>query len=216
MSFFVHRYGAAVLFNFMFCPLSFRSAESSRYCSASLSELRPETSSEHHDPTDDVAPLNLSTRNQGKEESQPDHRLWCLDSVNSKEHESPLNLSLRTSQTSPEHRSPLSTSGDLQQQPIEKLDEESCDQRQTAALALCQLAIASSAASSRDFSTVDKPSTDSTDAKSPIFQEKSKQTTRAKAAGVKRPHGGQAKSKCHKSKRVKAPERVLRRRPRCC
>lgn len=194
-------------------PIDRGSAENSRYCSMSLSEPHPETLSEHHDSTDDVAPLNLSTRNQDKEENQSDQRLWCLDTVKSKEHESPLNLSLRTSQTSPEHRSAPITSGDLQQRPIEKLDEESCDQRQTAALALCQLAIASSAASSYNFSTVDKPSTD---AKSPVSQEKSKQTTRAKATGMKRPHSGQAKNKCHKPKRVKAPERVLRRRPRCC
>uniref|UniRef100_I3J113 Zinc finger protein 750 n=1 Tax=Oreochromis niloticus TaxID=8128 RepID=I3J113_ORENI len=186
-------------------------------------DLRPEEcaemSAQHHhqvDSADDVAPLNLSTRNQDKEKIQSVDRLSCSDTVNSAEHESPLNLSLRTSQTSPVCSSPTSTLEDLQQSSIEKLDEEPCDQRQTAALALCQLAIASSAASSRDFSTIDEPLTDSTEAKSPVSQEKSKQTTRAKATAMKRPHSGKAENKCHKPKRVKAPGRVLRRRSRCC
>lgn len=201
-----------------FWPFHFRLAENSRFSFMSDSDPHPETSSERHkvDSTDDMAPLNLSTRNQDKEKIQSVDRLSCSDTVKSTEHQSPLNLSLRTSQTSPVCSSPTSTLEDLQQSSIEKLDEEPCDQRQTAALALCQLAIASSAVSSRDFSTIDEPWTDSTEAKSPVYQEKSKQTTRAKATAMKRPHSGKAETECHKPKRVKAPGRVLRRRSRCC
>ncbi|XP_070779658.1 zinc finger protein 750 [Enoplosus armatus] len=197
------------------------SAESNRYSSTSVSESScPETiTSEQHneDNREDLAPLNLSTRSQDKEKSPSDHRLRCSDTEKLKGEELPLNLSLRASHSSPAHSSALSTSDYLQQRPDTELDEEPCDQRQTAALALCQLAIASSAASSCDFSTADRPSEDYTNTRSPGSPEKTKQTTKAKAKGMKRTNSGQAESNCHKpNKRVKAPGRALRRRPRCC
>ncbi|XP_069559035.1 zinc finger protein 750 [Brachyistius frenatus] len=196
-----------------------QSVESSRYSSMSVSQPCPETTSEQddEDDTEDLAPLNLSTRSKDKENSQSEHRLSCSDTVKEKENELPLNLSLRASHGSPVHSSALSTSDHLQQRPEEKLHEEPCDQRQTAALALCQLAIATSAASSCDFSAVDRPSKDSTDGTGPVSPEKTNQTSRAKATGVKRANSGHVESKCHKpNKRVKTPGQALRRRPRCC
>lgn len=189
-------------------------AENRQYSSVSVSESCPETASEQDDMdnTDSLAPLNLSTRNQGKEKTQSDHSLRCSDTVNLKENELPLNLSLRASHDSPTYSSALSTSEDLQERSAEELDEEPCDQRQTAALALCQLAIASSAVSSCDFSAKA-----STGAASPGSPKNIKQTTRAKAAGLKRANSSQVESKCHKpNKRVKAAGRAVRRRPRCC
>ncbi|XP_018560186.1 zinc finger protein 750 [Lates calcarifer] len=177
-----------------------RSAESSRYSSSSVSETCPDTTSEQddEDSSEDLAPLNLSTRKPDNKKSPSGHRLRCSDTEKLKGDELPLNLSLRASQTSPLD-----------------LDEEPCDQRQTAALALCQLAIASSAASSCDFSTAGEPSKDPTDARSPGSPEKTKHTTKAKATGMKRVNSGQAENNCHKpNKRVKSSGRVLRRRPR--
>lgn len=185
----------------------------------SVSEPCPETTSEQdeEDSREDLAPLNLSTRNQDKEKSPSDHRLRCSDTEKLKGEELPLNLSLRASYSSPVHSSAMSTSEDLQQRPDTELDEEPCDQRQTAALALCQLAIARSAASSCEFSTADGPSEDYTDARSPGSPKKPKHTTKAKAKGRKRANSGQAENNCHKpNKRAKAPGRALRRRPRCC
>ncbi|XP_022608202.1 zinc finger protein 750 isoform X1 [Seriola dumerili] len=183
------------------------SAESSRYSSMSVSEPCPEMSEEEdEDSREDLAPLNLSTRKRDKEKSPSDHGLRCLDNETLKGDELPLNLSLRASHSSPE---------DLQQRPDAELHEEPCDQRQTAALALCQLATASSAASACDFSTADGPSKDSTDATSPNFPGKTKHTPKTKATGMKRANSGQAENNCHKPhKRGKAPGRVLRRRPR--
>ncbi|XP_039978263.1 zinc finger protein 750 [Xiphias gladius] len=184
------------------------SAESRRYSSMSVYESCPETTSEQDDEvnSEHLAPLNLSTRKQDKEKSPSEHRLRCLDTEKLIGDELPLNLSLRASCSSPK---------DLQERPDAKSDEEPCDQRQTAALALCQLATASSAASSCDFSTAHGPSKDSTDARSPGSPEKTKHTTKAKAMGMKRANSGQAESNCHKPhKRVKAPGRVLRRRLR--
>uniref|UniRef100_A0A3Q1CWT5 Zinc finger protein 750 n=1 Tax=Amphiprion ocellaris TaxID=80972 RepID=A0A3Q1CWT5_AMPOC len=194
-------------------------SENRRYSSVSVSESCPETASEQDDveDTDDLAPLNLSTRNQDKEKIPSDQRLRCSDTVNLKENELPLNLSLRASHDRNIHSSSLSTSEDLHPRSVEELDEEPCDQRQTAALALCQLASASSAVSSCDFSAADSSSKASTDAASARSPKKIKQTTRAKAAGMKRANSSQVESKCHKSnKRVKAAGRAVRRRPRCC
>ncbi|XP_022053840.1 zinc finger protein 750 [Acanthochromis polyacanthus] len=194
-------------------------AENRQYSSVSVSESCPETASEQDDmeDTDDLAPLNLSTRNQDKEKTQSDHGLRCSDTVSLKENELPLNLSLRVSHDSDAHISAPSTSDDLHPRSAEEMDEEPCDQRQTAALALCQLAIASSAVSSCDFSAADSSSKASTDAASPRSPKKIKQTTRAKAAGMKRANSSHVESKCHKSnKRVKAAGRAVRRRPRCC
>lgn len=184
-----------------------------------VSEPCPETTSEQdtEDNSEDLAPLNLSTRNPDKEKSPSDHRLSCSDAEKLKQEESPLNLSLRASYSSPVCLSPaLSSSEDLQQRRDAELDEEPCDQRQTAALALCQLAIASSVASSCDFSTTDGPSEDCIEARISGSPKNTKHTTKAKATSMKRANSGQAENNCQReSKRVKAPGRALRRRPRC-
>lgn len=129
----------------------------------------------------------------------------------------PLNLSLRAScDGAAPQRSALSTSVELQQKQGSELDEEPCDQRQTAALALCQLAIASSVASSCDFSTTERPSEGCTEAGISSSAKKMKHATKAKATSVKRANSRQDENDCHKPiKRVKAPGRALRRRPRC-
>ncbi|KAM9346568.1 zinc finger protein 750 [Symphorus nematophorus] len=188
------------------------SAESSRY--PSVSAPSPETTSDQdgEDNREELAPLNLSTRSQDKEKS------LCSDTQKFKREELPLNLSLRAPYSSPAHSSALSTSEDLQQRPDAELDEEPCDQRQTAALALCQLAIASSAASSCDFSTAEVgPSEGDTDARGSESPKKTKHVAKAKATGVKRANSGEAENSCHKpNKKAKAPGRPLRRRPRCC
>ncbi|XP_034075523.1 zinc finger protein 750 [Gymnodraco acuticeps] len=179
-------------------------AESSRYSSTPHQD--------EEDNREDLAPLNLSTRNQDKEPT--DHRLRWSDNQTLKGEELPLNLSLRASYSSPVPISDPSTSEDLQQRPDTELDEEPCDQRQTAALALCQLAIASSVASSCKFSTAERPSEDSDSSCSP---KKIKHITEAKTTSKKRANSSQAESKCHKAtKRAKASGRALRRRPRCC
>ncbi|XP_062295542.1 zinc finger protein 750 [Scomber scombrus] len=189
------------------------SAESSRYSSEPCPEAPSEQDDE--DNREDLAPLNLSTRNQDKEKSPSDHRLRCSDTEDLKEEELPLNLSLRSSHVECD----LSTSENLQQRPGTELDEEPCDQRQTAALALCQLAIASSALSPCQFSTADGLSviSDSINAVSTGSPEKTKNTTKAKAKGIKRTNSGRAETNCHKpNKRAKIPGRAARRRPRCC
>lgn len=198
---------------FFSLPVSSRSADQ---CSASALE--------HHEEenTDNLAPLNLSTRD--KEKSPSEHHMRCSDTKRWKEVELPLNLSLRASHRNPPHFSHLSTSEDLSQRPSTQLDEEPCDQRQTAALALCQLA---SASSSCDISTANSPSEDSTEAQSPdsssppplARSEKTEHSTNGKARGLKRANSGQAANNCQKpNKRAKAkePGRALRRRPRCC
>uniref|UniRef100_A0A3Q3PZR3 Zinc finger protein 750 n=1 Tax=Monopterus albus TaxID=43700 RepID=A0A3Q3PZR3_MONAL len=190
--------------------------ETNRYSSTSVSEPCPETPPEldDEDSSEDLAPLNLSTRHHDKEKCPSDPRLICSDKEKLKGEELPLNLSLRASDSSPLHSSALNTSEDLENGPDIKLDEEPCDQRQTAALALCQLAIASSAASSCDFSTTDRAPKDSSDAGSPGSPERTKCT---KVTGMKRTNSSQAENNCHKpNKRAKAAGRALRRRPRCC
>ncbi|XP_034751186.1 zinc finger protein 750 [Etheostoma cragini] len=192
--------------------------ETSRYSSMPLSKPYPETTPDQNDEDnrDDLAPLNLSTRNQDKESSPYDHRLRVSDTEKINGEELPLNLSLRASYSSPVHSSTLSTLKDLQHRPDTELDEERCDQRQTAALALCQLATASSAASLWDLSPADRPSEGSTDTKSSCFPKKTKRTTKAKKTVIKRANSGQAENKSHApNKKAKAPGRVLRRRPRC-
>lgn len=149
-------------------------------------------------------PLNLSIRGQEKDSSPSDHRPSCSDVEESKTVDQPLNLSLQASHDSPAHRPAPSTSEDLQQG---EREDEPCDQRQTAALALCQLASASSAISLCDSSKT---------AKKPNPPKKNKKTTKSKATGVKRANSS-TESNCHKpKKRVKAAERAVRRRPRCC
>lgn len=189
----------------------FRSAESNIYSSEPCLETTADRDDENS--REDLTPLNLSTRKQDKEKSPFEHRPRCSDT------ELPLNLSLRASYSGPVHSAAPSPSEDLQPRPDTELDEEPCDQRQTAALALCQLAIATS--SSCDFSAADRPSEDSTDTRSSGSPKKTKHTAMAKKTGVKRANSGQADSKCHKpNKRAKAPgwalRRRRRRRPRCC
>ncbi|XP_029363735.1 zinc finger protein 750 isoform X2 [Echeneis naucrates] len=182
------------------------SVENNRYSSLSVSEPCPGTASEQDDENnrEDLAPLNLSTRKQDQK-SPSDHRLRCLDTENLKE-EMPLNLSLRASYSSLE---------DLHQNSDAELEDEPCDQRQTAALALCQLATSSSTACSCDFRTAEQALQDSTDKRSPGTPEKPKLTTKAKSTGMKRENSGQAENNCQKAnKRAKTPRRVLRRRLR--
>uniref|UniRef100_A0A8C2ZQQ5 Zinc finger protein 750 n=1 Tax=Cyclopterus lumpus TaxID=8103 RepID=A0A8C2ZQQ5_CYCLU len=196
-----------------YCPLTgyFHLSDRPRATDISLSDQDSENNRE------DLTPLNLSTRNQDKEKSPSDHRLRCSETENLNREELPLNLSLRPSYSSPVHSSALGTSEDLEPKPETELDEEPCDQRQTAALALCQLAIARSAASSCGFNTADRTSENYTDTVSSGSPKKTKHTTVAKKTGVKRANSGQADNKCHKpNKRAKAPGRALRRRPRCC
>ncbi|XP_042361026.1 zinc finger protein 750 [Plectropomus leopardus] len=193
------------------------SAESSRYSSMSVSEPCPQPTPENFDEDnrEDLAPLNLSTRSQDKEKSPPDFRLQCSDAEKSKGEELPLNLSLRAPYNSPVHSFAPSTSGDLQQNLDTDLEEEPFDQRQTAALALCQLATANSAGSSYDFSTSDRPMEDFTD--NTTSTKKTKHPAKAKRTGMKRANSGQAENKCHKpNKKAKTTGRALRRRARCC
>ncbi|XP_074551846.1 zinc finger protein 750 [Halichoeres trimaculatus] len=180
------------------------SAESSTHPPASVSEPHPETTSEKESEAnvEDLMPLNLSIRGQERDSSPSEHRPSCSDFEESKTVDLPLNLSLQASHDSPAHWPAPSTSEDLQQ------EEEPCDQRQTAALALCQLASASSAVSLCDSNTT---------AKKPNPPKKIKKPTKLKATGVKRVNSGSADSNCLKpKKRVKAAERAVRRRPRCC
>ncbi|KAM9392034.1 zinc finger protein 750 [Pholidichthys leucotaenia] len=195
------------------------SPENSQDASMSVSEPCHVITSGQDDVggTYEEAPLNLSTRNQDEEKSLSEHRLRCLDREKSKVNESPLNLSIRASDASAEHTSALSPLRDLQQRPEEEMDDEPFDQRQTAALALCQLAIASSAAPSCDLSTVDQPWKDFTNTASPGSPDNTKQMSKTKATGVKRANSGKVESKCNKpNKRAKTTGRALRRRLRCC
>ncbi|XP_071778990.1 zinc finger protein 750 [Centroberyx gerrardi] len=209
------------------------SAENSRYISMSVSEECPDSLSEQDDEDnteEDLAPLNLSTRDQDKETGPSDHRATCPDTEKMQGEELPLNLSLRAPHGSPDRCSTISPSEGLQQRPDSQLDEEPCDQRQTAALALCQLASASSAASSCGISATDSPSEESTevgpDSVSPpalALMEKTNYPTKAgqntKPRGLKRASSGQAVHNCQKpNKRAKGKEsgRAVRRRPRCC
>lgn len=174
----------------------------------SVLEPCPNQESNQDNNTEDVAPLNLSTRNQDKENNQSDHRQSCSDTVKIKDTDVPLNLSLRDSHCSSSEDPPVRP---------EELNDEPCDQRQTAALALCQLANATSAASSHNFSAVDSSLKDFTRATNPDFLDNMKKATTAKATSMKRGSNVQAESKCHKqNKRIKTQGRALRRRPRCC
>uniref|UniRef100_A0A3B3D7A2 Zinc finger protein 750 n=1 Tax=Oryzias melastigma TaxID=30732 RepID=A0A3B3D7A2_ORYME len=167
-----------------------------------LLQLRPcpvASSEQNEDSKDDnPAPLNLSTRAKDQR-PEPECSL-----------ELPLNLSLRVSHSSPEH---TPSASDSPHKPNDGEDEEPCDQRQTAALALCQLATASSAASSNDFNKAQTASQDLTEETSTPPTNRSA----TRATGAKRSHGAQADSKRHKTNRgEKTPGRALRKRPRCC
>ncbi|KAF7225524.1 zinc finger protein 750 [Nothobranchius furzeri] len=190
------------------------SAESSQYPSVAACEPGLKSGSEENpeDDTEDLAPLNLSTRNQDHEE-KPEHRLLGSDTERSDVSEFPLNLSLRASPSSLVHGS-IAVEGPPQG-PDEDLDEERCDQRQTAALALCQLATASSVVSSNSFSVMSQSSEGplGTTRNAPL--ERTQPPTRAKTP-MKRAIRGQTESKWHQpNKKAKPSGRALRRRHRC-
>ncbi|KAM4717648.1 zinc finger protein 750 isoform 1-T3 [Anableps anableps] len=171
---------------------------------------------DHQEESDNVAPLNLSKRNQNHEEKS-EQSLMGLDAERVNGTELPLNLSLRASHSSPTYSSVPSPSEDLPQRADEDLDEEPCDQRQTAALALCQLATASSAASSGNFHIKVQQSEDSMDSATPDSSKNTKLTKRAKETGLKRRSNGQSESKSQKlNKKTKTTGPTLRRRTRCC
>uniref|UniRef100_A0A3Q3FWW1 Zinc finger protein 750 n=1 Tax=Kryptolebias marmoratus TaxID=37003 RepID=A0A3Q3FWW1_KRYMA len=189
--------------------------ESSPHSTAS--EPCPKTVSEEHheDDTDNLAPLNLSTRNQDHEE-RAEHSLMSSDTEKTNGNELPLNLSLRASQSGYVYSSAPTTPEDLPRRPDEDLDEEPCDQRQTAALALCQLATASSTASSIISSTANQSTQRSPETTSIGSLKTAKPATRAKTTATKRTNNSLTDSKCHKPiKKGKTSERPLRRRPRC-
>lgn len=192
--------------------VSFRSADESR--NRCLSGPCPGTTSEHEqeDNRDPSAPLNLSTRNQDKEKIPPDHRLHCSEDEELKGEELPLNLSLHPSHGASVPSSALKAPENCLQRPDTEQDEEPCDQRQTAALALCQLATAGSVISLPDSHTAEQISENSIDTGSHTSE---KPDHTMLAIGMKRANSGQAKSHRPK-KRAKVPGRAVRRRPRCC
>ncbi|KAM4535581.1 zinc finger protein 750 [Fundulus diaphanus] len=165
----------------------------------------PSQDKDRQEESESVAPLNLSKRNQDHQE-KPDHRLMGLDADEVNGAELPLNLSLRAQ----------SPSEDLPQRADACLDEEPCDQRQTAALALCQLATASSAASLGDFHITVQPSENSADSAAPDSPKNPEPTESVKATGLKRRSGGQTEGKRQKLTKTSATERTLRRRTRYC
>lgn len=179
----------------------FRPAENSRSSPVPISDSYPDTKLEKasSDSREDLVPLNLSKWNQS------DNRPDGSSGEELKREELPLNLCLRHSRPS----SFLNPSGELQDRPDVELDDP-FDQRQTAALALCQLSIASSAASSCNFSAADQPSEDCTDARI----SGSKSENKAKTTNFKRATSDQTKKQSNK--RAKASEWHQRRRPRCC
>lgn len=152
---------------------------------------------------EDLVPLNLSKRNQT--DSKPD----CSDGEELKREELPLDLCLRPACPS----SGPNTAEELQERPDVELDDP-FDQRQTAALALCQLSVASSVAF---FCGADPPAEECTDLEARKTGSKARDTTKAKTTSLKRANRDQTKNHGTKTnKRAKIPERRLRRRPRCC
>lgn len=189
----------------MLLPLDEGSSQHRQYSSAYESSPDSQSQQDYMDNMDGLVPLNLSTRKNDKAR-QPDQAPRDCDMERLKENEVPLNLSVRAPYSSPLHSSALSEAAD-------ELKEEPCDQRQTAALALCQLAIASSAASSCDLGRVGRPSNDTASAAS---KQNTMKRSGVKGRGLKRARGGHGESKYHKpSKRAKAHGRALRKRPRC-
>lgn len=175
----------------------FRLAEKSRSSPVPISDTYPDPEVEEAsgDSREDLVPLNLSKRNQSG--NGPD----SSGGEELKEEELPLNLCLRPLVPNP--------SEELQDRPDAEL-EDPFDQRQTAALALCQLSIAGTAASSCDFTAADQPSEDCR--KGRICSSKSKHKT--KTTSLKRANSDYTKNQANK--RAKTPEWRLRRRPRCC
>lgn len=179
----------------------FRLAEKSRSSPVPITDTYPDHKLEEAsgDSREDLVPLNLSKRN--KSGNRPD----SSDGEELKKEELPLNLCLR----------PLGPSS--VPNPLEELQdrqdvelEDPFDKRQTAALALCQLSIAGTAASSCNFTAADQPSEDCR--KGRTSSSKSKHKT--KTTILKRANSEHAKNQANK--RAKTPEWRLRRRPRCC
>lgn len=179
----------------------FRLAEKSRSSPVPISDTYPDPKVEEAsgDSREDLVPLNLSKWNQSG--NRPD----SSDGEELKKEELPLNLCLRP--LCP--RSVPNPLEERQDRPDVEL-EDPFDQRQTAALALCQLSIASTAASSCDFTAADHPSEDCR--KERISSSKSKHKT--KTTSLKRTNSNPTKNQANK--RAKTPEWHLRRRPRCC
>lgn len=175
-----------------------------------------ETERDCTDASDDLAPLNLSTRNSDKEAFLRDKRL-----SSSEAEDLPLNLSLRPPpQRSAEHHSSRTRPADCRRS--HELCEEPCDQRQTAALALCQLATASSLKSPHHVSPEGEPPKAAAEEAEEEEEEDenggkaAKSKTKANVAGGKRASASRADSNPNKlSKRAKSSGRPLRRRPRC-
>ncbi|XP_062305349.1 zinc finger protein 750 [Osmerus eperlanus] len=191
-----------------------------------VSEVCNDSLSEHGE---DIAPLNLSTRHQDKDVRNDLHasRGSCPGPGTIQE-DLPLNLSLRAPASSSPDLSPtLAAPGGLLQHLSGK---EPCDQhRQTAALALCQLAGASSTNISRGLSTAVSPpeSEISTEPVRPPTQTTPALTQKGhtartgqgpRAKQVKRSSSEQAPLPSKRpAKRTKGKEagRALRKRTRC-
>lgn len=185
---------------------------------------------EHEETEDEPGPLNLSKRDQATSRNTmhhyPDQELHS-DSESSQEEEAPLNLCLRL-QTNNQALIDTTDSKTAEKEPIlnyeaspaREQDLDPCDQRHSAAFALCQLA------SSRDVIS-----------KSPIGQEEmthgqninhllspnkhaAKDTSDTLKQGTRAPGQKRAKSKPlrHNAKRarVKEPARTQRKRSQNC
>ncbi|KAM6957759.1 zinc finger protein 750 [Aplochiton taeniatus] len=204
-------------------------AHHSRQLSTSVSDDSNDASSEdENEDTDvDMAPLNLSTRAQVKDVTSSD--LPTSGGSCSDQEEMPLNLSLRPATASPDHCSIRALSGCVQPRPVNSQpDKEPGEhQRQTAALALCQLAGASSANSMRSVSSIEAiPPESSTAAANPSHQAlavteasqlPAKMAQKSKGSREKRAGSDQPSSR-GPAKRAKArgeSGRALRRRARC-
>ncbi|KAJ3601269.1 hypothetical protein NHX12_032242 [Muraenolepis orangiensis] len=203
-----------------------RSTENRSYSTTSLPEEYHGSSLEHDykvgGPEPNVAPLNLSTRAPEKESSPPSDDCPDGEQQGREEEELPLNLSLRASLCGAQdrhastQRSPSANS--------DASDEPGDSQRQTAALALCQLASATSsygagasaAATVADGPVEDRPVTDAPPKGSPcpepVPAHKPGQTARDR--GVKRKHAALAVQKSTAT-RHKTAKKAMRRRPRC-
>lgn len=163
----------------------------------------PDSTTDSIDASEDLAPLNLSTKNSGERLSS------TSEAEQSDSADVPLNLSLRPLP----HCSPGTGPEDGRRS--HELSEDPCDQRQTAALALCQLATARSLKSLHPVSS---------EAEAPEAQEEeeaaagkaAKSKTKANTAAVKRASDSRAEKNGNKlSKRARSSGRPLRRRPRC-
>lgn len=191
----------AILYVIHSSASSFRLARKNRNSPMAISDTKMEQAS--CNSREDLVPLNLSKRNQSV--SKPD----CSNGEDLKREELPLNLCLRPSSLI----SALNTAEELQERPDVELDDP-FDQRQTAALALCQLSIASSVAPLRG---ADQLTEDCTDLEARTSGSKTKDTTKAKKTSLKRVNSDHTKNQGSKANKIaKTPEWRLRRRPRCC